>query len=75
LRAGHSRMTCPAAAGAIRCNPRVRRHVGGIRLHDRLGEAVDRIGSHALPIATVIDVVAAAVVEVDAPEETHIARR
>ena len=30
------------------------------------------IGSHALPITTVIDVVAAAVVEVDAPEERHI---
>jgi hypothetical protein len=37
----------------------------------RIG-SVHGIGSHALPIATVIDVVAAAVVEVDAPEERHI---
>ena len=34
--------------------------------------SVHRIGTHALPIATVIGVVAAAVVEVDAAEERHI---
>ena len=34
--------------------------------------SVDGIGSHALPIATVIGVVAAAVVEVDAADERHI---
>ena len=34
--------------------------------------SVDRIGSHALPIAVVIRVVAAAVVEVDAADERHI---
>ena len=36
---------------------------------------VEGICSDALPVATVIGAVAAAVVEVDAPEETHIARR
>ena len=45
-----------------------------LQLHVVVGGvgSVDGIGSHALPIATVIGVVAAAVVEVDAAEERHI---
>ena len=40
MRAGRSRMTRPAAAGSIRCNPRLRRQVGGIRLYGRRSEAM-----------------------------------